>query len=88
MPVFIVAYDLKTAGKDYTNLTTAISAAPHCHAQGSVWFVEHTGPATAVRDVLLQHIDANDVLFVDQVSSAWAGAHMPTCGAWLNQRGS
>lgn len=88
MGVFIVAYDLKTPGKNYTDLIKAIESVPCCHAQGSVWFVEHAGPPSAIRDVLKAHIDLNDVLFVDEVSTTWAGYGMPVCGQWLNARGA
>ena len=87
MAVFIIAYDLKKPGKDYTSLIEAIEAAPHCHAQGSVWFVDLSGPATTIRDTLRAHMDANDILFVDRVSDQWAGWAMPVCGRWLNARG-
>jgi hypothetical protein len=87
VPVFVVAYDLKTPGKDYRELIAAIESVPHCHAQGSVWFVQHAGPPSAIRNILAQHMDANDTLFVDRVSNTWAGLHMPTCGQWLNNHG-
>jgi hypothetical protein len=87
MSVFVIAYDLKNPGKDYTSLISAIQTVPWCHAQGSVWFVEHPGPASTVRDILIGHMDANDVLFVDRVSDTWAGRNMSVCGNWLNARG-
>ncbi len=87
MPVFVIAYDLRSPGKDYTSLISAIQAAPWCHAQGSVWFVEHPGPASVIRNILMGQMDANDVLFVDRVSDAWAGKSMAACGKWLNARG-
>lgn len=87
MPCYVVAYDLRTPGRDYTSLTKQLQSVPNCHAQGSVWFIEHPGPEATIRDVLRGHMDANDILFVSEVSKSWAGQWMPTCGAWLNQRG-
>jgi len=87
MPVYIVAYDLKAPGQKHDKLAKQLEGFSHCHAQGSVWFVEAKGPTTALRDALQVHLDANDTLFVDEVSGAWAGKAMPVCGRWLNERG-
>jgi hypothetical protein len=86
MAIFIICYDLKTPGKDYSSLTKLLESVTHCHAQGSVWFIEHAISASSIRDVLQKHVDANDVLFVGQVTNGWSGLHMPVCGKWLNDR--
>lgn len=87
MPVFIVAYDLNRPGQLHDKLAEQLKKFPHCHAQGSVWFIEATGPTTALRDALRAYVDPNDKLFIDLVSGTWAGLHMPVCGKWLNNRG-
>lgn len=87
MAIFIVTYDLNQPGQAHDRLAEQLAKFAHCHAQRSVWFVEATGPATALRDALRQFIDANDTLFVDEISGAWAGFNMTTCGKWLNDRG-
>lgn len=89
MSVFIVCYDLggPETPASYARIKSFIEQYPSCHAQQSVWFVEHPGPAVALRDQLLPALDSNDRLFVDFVSGAWAGKHMPVCGKWVNDRG-
>ncbi|WP_147273285.1 hypothetical protein [Paracoccus lutimaris] len=87
MPIYLVAYDLNNPGQNYERITQTLKGFAHCHAQGSVWFVEAKGPTTALRDALAAVLDANDKLFVDEVSGAWAGKSMPVCGKWLNDRG-
>ena len=87
MACFLVAYDLKEVGQNYPSITSKLGSLTNCHAQGSVWFVEWSGTATALRDFLAPCLDANDRLFVDEVSLSWAGWNMPTCGKWLNDRG-
>jgi len=87
MAVFVVAYDLNAIGQNYTCITAKLGGLPHCHAQGSVWFVEYAGTAGELRAYLAPCLDSNDKLFVDLVSNTWAGWGMPTCGQWLNQRG-
>lgn len=87
MPGFIVAYDLNEPGQLHDKLADELRKFTHCHAQGSVWFIEAKGPTAALRDALRVFIDANDKLFVDEVSGQWAGQNMPVCGKWLNDRG-
>lgn len=87
MPISIVAYDLKKPGKDYASLLNHLRSFPNCHAQGSVWFIQHNGTTVTLRDSVRAHIDPNDALFVDNVSNVWTGAGMPNCGKWLNDRG-
>lgn len=87
MPIFLVAYDLRTPGQDYDRLADELRKFSHCHMQHSVWLVEATGPATALRDALTSFLDGNDTLFVDEVGGTWAGFRMKPCGDWLNVRG-
>ena len=87
MACFVVAYDLNKVGQNYECITTELKKLPYCHAQGSVWFVEYSGSAVELRDALNGCLDENDRLFVSEISKAWAGQHMPTCGKWLNDRG-
>ena len=87
MAVFIVAYDLNKVGQNYACITGKLKALPHCHVQGSVWFVDYSGTAVQVRDHLRQCLDENDRLFVESVSAQWAGFNMPACGKWLNEQG-
>jgi hypothetical protein len=88
MAVFLAAYDLNTPGKDYEPLLAYLRTfGAYCHAQRSLWFLEWAGSSSQLRNAIGQHLDENDVLFVDRVSDTWAGLHMPKCGQWLNDRG-
>jgi hypothetical protein len=87
MAIYIVAYDLKQVGQNYTCITEKLGKLPNCHAQGSVWFVDYAGTAIQLREHLRSCLDNNDVIFVDAVSGQWAGYNMPGCGKWLNDRG-
>ncbi|WP_418024907.1 hypothetical protein ACNKFW_15420 (plasmid) [Paracoccus sp. TD-10] len=87
MPAYIVAYDLRTPGKDYTNLIKALESFPHCKPQQSLWLIESAYGAIAIRDALSKHLDYNDTIMVSEVSRSWAGRGMPKCGAWLNAKG-
>jgi len=83
MAKFLVVYDLRNPGKDYRNLHVALESLPHFHAQQSLWFVQWSGTAPALRDKLALHIDNNDILFVAQLDM-WASFNMPAAGNWLN----
>lgn len=87
MPVFIVAYDLNRPGQAHDRIASHLQTYQHCHAQGSVWFVQGPGTTSDLRAALLPFLDTNDKLFVDEVSHSWVGWQMPVCGKWLNNHG-
>lgn len=82
MAHYIVVYDLRKPGKDYTELINALRSLPHFHAQQSVWFVRWSQGAVELRDKLRQHIDTNDMLFVAQFGD-WATINMRDAANWL-----
>ena len=82
---YLVTYDLNRPGQNYPQLYSAIQSVPHCHALESVWFVQHQGGATKIRDWLVQYIDHNDRLFVVRIDE-WASRRlMNKCGDWLKE---
>ncbi|MBA4801509.1 MAG: CRISPR-associated protein Cas2 [Euryhalocaulis sp.] len=83
MADYIVAYDLNKVGQNYKCITGKLENLPHCHAQGSVWFVNYSGSAADLRDDLKDCLDNNDSLFVGKVGS-WASWKMK-CANWLNR---
>jgi hypothetical protein len=87
MAFFIVCYDLSKPGKDYSSLRKALASTEHCHVQESVWFIQHGGPSSALRDLLTPHFDPADTMFIDQITAEWAGLNMPACGKWLTGLG-
>lgn len=86
MTMYMIGYDLQQPGKNYDNLHRAIKglSGTWCHPLDSTWIVSHPGPASAIRDALLPHIDANDVLLVAGLTgeSAWRSLS-PTVSNWL-----
>jgi hypothetical protein len=82
----LVGYDLVSPGKDYTDLITAIKGlGPWWHHLDSTWLVKTELPASAVRDTLRAHIDANDELLAIDVTGrarAWTGFN-DSGSAWL-----
>jgi hypothetical protein len=87
MAVYSVTYDLKTPGKNYTELLTALRALDSNHAQQSLWFVNTTMAEVDLLNHLTAHIDSNDWMFVAFLTNRWASIRMPTTAAWLHARG-
>ncbi|MDB6454706.1 hypothetical protein [Falsirhodobacter sp. 20TX0035] len=87
MAIYVVAYDLNQTGQNYARLIEALRQMPHCKPQKSLWFVDYAGTAAQLRSQLNVHLDGNDTVFVDRVSTGWASYNMQNCAKWLNDRG-
>jgi hypothetical protein len=88
MSNILVGYDLNKAGKDYTSLIDAIKKAfpTYWHCLDSTWIVVTDWTPAQVRDYLGKFMDANDELFVVDItgkSAAWAGFDKD-CSSWLS----
>lgn len=85
---YIIGYDLNKSGQDYTALIEGIKKLggnDWWHCLDSTWIIPHAGPATAIRDNLMQYIDANDELLVTKLESGeWATyGFNGACAKWL-----
>lgn len=82
----MVGYDLNKTGKDYAGLIDAIKSTVDnwWHCLDSTWIVKTSLSPVELRDILRQHIDANDELLVAKLTgaAAWAGFN-EECSAWL-----
>lgn len=73
----IITYDLRAPGRNYELLYFKIRGYKKCaHVCESVWVVSTSDTCTAVRDNLLKAIDANDRLFVAELTGAAAGTNL------------
>ena len=76
MRVLCITYDLRSPGRNYESLYTAIKAlGSWCHPLESTWVVSTGLSAEAVRDRLRGAIDRNDGLLVTRLTNeaAWYG---------------
>ncbi len=72
----IIAYDLRTPGRNYNNLYELIkSYMVYARISESVWFISSDATCVSIRDNLSKSIDANDSLFVAELggAAAWQG---------------
>ncbi|RVP18691.1 hypothetical protein VPK21_004754 [Sinorhizobium kummerowiae] len=83
MPDFMIAYDLKQVGQNYTCITDKLKKLGAFHSQGSVWLLKSTTNCKALRDHLKGCLDGNDELMVVQISD-WASYQMNPDAAYLN----
>lgn len=73
----IIVYDLRAPGRNYDTLYEVIkSYGVWAHITESTWFIKTDATCSQVRDKLLAVMDANDRLFVGELtgSAAWHNA--------------
>jgi hypothetical protein len=85
---YLVGYDLRKPGQDYSDLFDAIKAASDgnwWHCLDSTWMIRSSSDATQIANALLAWMDANDKLLVVPVigaQAAWYG-FTGDCYDWL-----
>ncbi|HVW64134.1 MAG TPA: SinR family protein [Nitrosospira sp.] len=86
MAVYLVTYDLKAPGRNYQPVYDYLKRFIYCKKLESVWLVQTSLSASTIRDNLERLIDANDVIFVVQITASadWAACRYG-CGSWLNE---
>jgi hypothetical protein len=88
--LYFITYDLREPRRDYTNLFSGIMSVADdwLHPLESVWIVRSRYSEGAIRDVLREHVDANDALLVFEVKpNMWASWGLaPNHAHWLNQQ--
>jgi hypothetical protein len=77
MATHLVSYDLRTPGKNYSGLHKFLKSFGNwAKPLESVWLIHSDTSSEQVRNAIRQHIDANDRLFVVNVTNREA--------AWVN----
>lgn len=83
MAVYLVTYDLRRPGKDYSAVHAFLKQFTYCKDLESVWLLDTQWTAQQIRDGLNQRIDNNDKTFVVRLMQDWA-AYNYGCSDWLN----
>ena len=73
---YTVDYDLVAPGRDYSALTTALVGLGAKRGMQSKWFLTSASTALQIHDYLWKFMDANDRLFVAELSGDWAGRNL------------
>lgn len=64
MSLYLISYDLRKAGRNYTALYNVFAQWKAVRLLDSEWLAALTGPAIAIRNILTPHMDSNDGLAV------------------------
>lgn len=73
MSNFLITYDLRCPGKNYTSLISKIKSYSNAKVCESAWVVRSSYTSSQIRDSLIHEIDTNDRLFVAELTgnAAW-----------------
>lgn len=82
MKTYLIGYDLNRPGQDYEDLFGAIKnvGATWWHHLDSTWIVKANMSAVEIRDLLKQHIDADDELLIVALTGSRRGRASTTAG--------
>lgn len=85
---YLVSYDLRSPGKNYTRLIEALkSFEDWWHGLDSVWIVFYSGSAIDLTRYLKQFLDRNDQLVAVEIARDWASLNISDeCSQWLRSR--
>lgn len=87
MKIYLISYDLRKPGQNYTPLYDAIKAYRDWqHPMESLWAVYTDKDANAISDDLREHIDENDCLLVVAMDSEYQGWLPKSFWTWVNER--
>ncbi|MDE0581547.1 hypothetical protein ON064_00595 [Planococcus sp. A6] len=88
MTVYLITYDLKSPGQDYSALYKAIkSLGDNRHDLESIWFVDTNLSAKEIYNVVYPVMDKNDNVFITKVTSGYYGKASTELWDWLAKKG-
>lgn len=85
---YIISYDLKNPGRDYTSLYEAIKTNRDWqHPLESLWLVYTRESADDIYNTIKPKLDNNDLLFISELNpDNRQGWMAKSCWEWLNTR--
>jgi len=88
MTVYLITYDLKSPGQDYSKLYEKIkSLGDTNHPLESVWFVDTPKRADEIKAIVRSAMDTNDNVFITRVTSGYSGYANKSLWTWLTSKG-
>ena len=82
--VLLITYDLHGPGRNYSAIHERLSRVPHCHPEGSVWFIDTDSSPSAWVDELKRVGDNNDEFLITRVYRDWTSYNQETAATtWL-----
>ena len=84
---YIISYDLRAPGRDYTSLYKTIKLRDWQHPLESMWLVYTHESADDLYNDIKSNMDDNDLLFISELRQGnWQGWISKVCWAWINER--
>lgn len=83
MATYLVTYDLKSPGQDYSNLLKRIRQHDHVRLSESSYAVSTAWGAETLLDNLREAMDNNDFIYVIALHIPWYGFGPKETNAWL-----
>lgn len=85
--LYIISYDLKLPGRDYTAVYETIKGlGPWCHYLDSTWVVQSNLSIKQVVDRIKENMDNNDYLFVVDITHKDRNGWLPSdAWKWLRE---
>ncbi len=76
--LYMISYDLKSPGRDYTTLYEAIkSFGVWWHYLGSTWIIKTSQSVSQVSELIRQRLDTNDYLIVVDITGKERDGWLP-----------
>lgn len=88
MAIYLITYDLKSPGQDYSALYKAIkSLGDNRHDLESIWFVDTNLSSKEIHEVIRPSMDKGDTVFITKVNSGYHGHANKDLWTWLTSKG-
>jgi hypothetical protein len=85
--IVLVTYDLNNPSKNYTPLFEALKLqGPWWHYLKSTWLIDTNKTPTEVWNVIANHVEATDRVFVTNLAPGHQGWLDKDAWAWINAR--
>lgn len=85
MAVFLITYDLKNPGQDYSGVLKTIKSVPWTQLSESSYAIDTTSSVEEVKKVLRSFMDANDTLYIITLCRPYSGHGPKTTNDWLEE---
>jgi DNA-binding transcriptional regulator LsrR (DeoR family) len=86
MAVYLVTYDLKKPGQDYSGLLAKIRSYAFARLSESSYAIESLESPEAVCTALRRFMDANDTIYVINLKRPYSGYGPQDTNQWLEQK--
>lgn len=86
MAVYVLAYDLLSKERDYSEFLEAVKVFQYERLTENTWLIQGAMTATFIRDQLRKFVDEGDRIFVGELSGAHAWANPLTPSKLLQSK--